>query len=391
MKHNAFRFVLLMSFVSLFADMTYEGGRSITGPFLAHLGASGALVGFVGGFGELLGYGIRAISGRFADRTGKHWIAAYVGYAINVLTIPLLAVASTLPPAVGLIIGERLGRGIRRPSSSALVAHAGSVLGTGWVFGFREALDQTGATLGPLTVAAVLYLHGGFTHAFAILAVPAALTLVVLATAWRQYPSPQNLEAGAPLDAQGFGRGYWLYAAGGACIAAGFADFALISYHFAKAGVFAIDLVPVVYAGAMVTGAVAAPMLGRWYDRAGITVAIVAFGAAAFAGPLVFFGSFWPAVLGVGLWGLGLSAQDALLTSIVAQLAPPGRRATALGVFDTIFGAGWFAGSAIMGLLYDVSLPAVVAFSVVLQLAGLPLLARARNASSVGATSANER
>ena len=382
MKQSAFRFVLLMSFVSLFADMTYEGGRSITGPFLARLGASGALVGFVGGFGELLGYGLRSIAGILADRTGKYWIATYCGYAINVLTIPMLAFAGTLPLAVGLILGERLGRGIRRPSSSALVAHAGKVLGTGWVFGFREALDQTGATLGPLAVALVLYLHGGFNHAFALLAIPAVLALVLLAMAWRQYPSPQDLEAGVPLNAQGLARGYWVYAAGGVCIAAGFADFALISYHFAKAHVFSNDLVPVVYAGAMLVGAVTAPLFGRWYDRAGITVAIVAFGAAAFAAPFVFLGSFWPAVLGVGLWGLGLSAQDVLLTSIVTQLASPDKRATALGVFDTIFGVGWFAGSTIMGLLYDVSLPALVAFSVVLQLAGLPLLALARNANA---------
>src|SRR5450830_1308752 len=68
----ALRFVVFLGVVSLFADMTYEGARSVTGPFLAILGASGAAVGIVAGFGELVGYGLRLVSGFIADRTRRY-------------------------------------------------------------------------------------------------------------------------------------------------------------------------------------------------------------------------------------------------------------------------------------------------------------------------------
>jgi MFS family permease len=67
------RFILLLGIVSLFADLTYEGARGITGPYLAILGASAALVGFVAGLGEFIGYGMRIIFGYIADRTGRYW------------------------------------------------------------------------------------------------------------------------------------------------------------------------------------------------------------------------------------------------------------------------------------------------------------------------------
>jgi hypothetical protein len=186
---RAFRFVLLLSIVSLFGDMTYEGARSVSGPFLAALGASGLVVGFVAGFGELIGFAMRYLSGSFADRSRRYWPVAIFGYALNVLCVPALALARTWPAAAALIVGERLGRGIRKPVVGAMLAHAGSELGQGWVFGFREAMDQTGATLGPLIVALILYLHGGFSLAFAVLAVPAVLMLAVLAAARRAYPA----------------------------------------------------------------------------------------------------------------------------------------------------------------------------------------------------------
>ena len=53
----ALKFVLMVGVMSFFADFTYEGSRSIIGPYLATLQASGAIVGIVSGVGELLGYG----------------------------------------------------------------------------------------------------------------------------------------------------------------------------------------------------------------------------------------------------------------------------------------------------------------------------------------------
>lgn len=371
-----------MSLVSLFADMTYEGARSVTGPFFAFLGASGAVVGFVAGFGELLGFGLRYLSGRVADRTRQYWGTAFFGYAINVFAVPLLALARAWPAAAALVVGERVGRGIRKPASSALLAHAGSELGHGWVFGFREAMDQTGATIGPLVVALVLFTGGAFTRAFAWLAIPALLALASLIVAWRLFPAPRQLETKAVEIGGQQVRAFWLYAAGGALLGAGFADFALVSYHFSKAHLFAVGAIPILYAGAMLMGAIGSPLLGKAYDRYGNAVVIAAFAASAIFAPLAFFGGAWVATAGVLLWGFGMAAQDTLFPAVVVQLSGPRGRATALGTFDAIYGVAWFAGSAIMGLLYDRSLTALVIFSLVLQAGALPLLAIAGRKSN---------
>src|SRR5580700_3040003 len=179
-KKLALNFVLTMGVVSLFADMTYEGMRGIAGQFLLTLGASATAVGFVAGFGELAGYGLRSITGYLADKTHKYWAFIFVGYAINLLAVPALALAGNWPVAAALMIAERTGRAIRRPSVHAVLAHAGSQIGTGWAFGLHEALDQTGATIGPLITALILYLHGGYHEAFAVLLISALLCLAMV-------------------------------------------------------------------------------------------------------------------------------------------------------------------------------------------------------------------
>ncbi|MHB8148099.1 MAG: MFS transporter, partial [Vulcanimicrobiaceae bacterium] len=342
-----------MSIVSLFADMTYEGARSVSGPFLASLGASGLVVGFVAGLGELGGFSMRYLSGTLADRTGRYWLAAFIGYTINLLSVPALALARGWPVAAVLMLAERFGRGIRKPAADTMVSYAGSQLGRGWVFGFREAMDQTGATIGPLIIALVLYLHGGFGRAFAVLIIPATLAVVALTVAQRQFPAPQEFEAPRESPAVSQKRAFWIYVAAGACLAAGFADFALVSYHLSKAHILPNQMIPVLYACAMLVAAACAPLFGRAYDRFGIIVVASAFGLAALAAPFVFLGAPWLAIVGVLLWGLGMGAQDVLLPSVVARLAPADRRASALGTFDGVYGVAWFVGSTIMGALYD--------------------------------------
>ena len=371
-----------MGVVNLFADMTYEGARSVAGPFLAHLGASGLVVGIVAGSGELIGYGLRFVAGSSADRSGRYWAIALFGYAVNLLSVPALALANSWPVASALLIGERLGRGIRKPVTGAMLSHAGSRLGQGWVFGFNEAMDQTGATIGPLIVALAIALSGGFGSAFAVLTIPAVLAIAVLLFARREYPSPQDLEVSKSLELGGFDRVFWTYSAAGGCVAAGFADFSLISFHFSKAQLFANHVVPMLYAGAMLVGAIAAPFLGKWYDRVGIAVPLAAFAVSAAFAPLCFLGSAAVAATGLLLWGVGMATQESLLPAMIAGITQGTRRATALGAFDAVYGAAWFAGSVTMGALYDASIGWLTTFSVVLQLCALPLfwVASKRNA-----------
>ena len=271
-KKLALRFVLIIGVVQLFADMTYEGARGIAGPFLGSLGASAAVVGFTAGFGELMGYALRSVTGYFADKTHKYWVFIFVGYFVNMLAVPALGLAGNWPMAAALVVAERTGRAIRKPSTDALLSHAGSQIGHGWAFGLNEFLDQTGATIGPLLMALILYFHGGYHKAFAFLLIPALLCLGAVAVARIYYPRPHELEKREPvkLEAKGFSKTYWLYVVAGALVAAGFADFSLIAFHFQKTGSVVQSLVPVFYSAAMVTGAMAALIFGKMLDKIGL-------------------------------------------------------------------------------------------------------------------------
>jgi len=373
---SAFRFVLVIGIVNFFADMTYEGARSIVGPFLGSLGASATIVGFVAGLGELLGYGLRSVSGYFADRTRQYWAVSFVGYAINMLAVPALALAGNWPVAATLMVAERTGRAIRRPAVESMLSHAGQYIGQGWVFGLNEALDQTGATLGPLITAWVLYRRGGYRHAFAVLLLSAVLCLAVFVVAWFAYSRSQEIDRRPPrtLSGKAFSSTYWLYVAGGMLIAAGFADFSLIAFHFQNSGTVPPALVPVFYAAAMATAAVVSVIFGKLLDRYGLTILLFALGIPAFFAPLVFFHVTKLALAGMILWGTGVGAQDSCLKAALSQVLPAEKRSTGFGVFDTGFGMAWFAGSAIMGLLYEKSLAALVIFSLISQLLALPVL-----------------
>jgi MFS family permease len=372
----AFRFVLVIGIANFFADFTYEGARSVIGPFLGSLGASAAVIGFVAGFGEMVGYGLRSISGYFADKTRRYWLAAFAGYAINMLAVPALALAGSWPLAAALVVAERTGRAIRRPSIESMLADAGGRIGHGWVFGLNEALDQAGATFGPLITAFVLYHHGTYRHAFAVLLVSALMCLVVLVVALFFHRSSSEREpAGHEREGSSFPPAYWLYMAAGALIAAGFADFSLISFHFQKTGTVSQGVIPVFYAAAMATGAIASLILGKMLDRWGLPILLVGFGVPAFFAPLVFLRSTGLEFAGMILWGLGMGAQDSCLKAVLSKVIPPEKRSTAFGLFDTGFGTAWFAGSAIMGMLYGKSIPALVTFSIAAQIFALPFLA----------------
>lgn len=370
----AVRFVILLGIVSLFADMTYEGARSINGPFLAILGASGAVVGIVSGLGELIGYTLRLVSGFISDRTKRYWTVLFFGYAVNLIAVPALALAGNWPLAASLMIVERFGKGIRVPPRDAMLSYATQQMGRGWGFGLHEALDQIGAILGPLIVAAVLSAREGYRFGYSVLLIPALLALGVLSIARHLYPQPQDLEISPPkLQVQGFTRVFWLYIAAASLVAAGFADFPLIAYHFEKASVVSPAMVPILYAIAMAVDALAALLFGRLFDHIGLTtMIIVALITSAFA-PLVFLGSFYAAVMGMAMWGVGMGAQESIMRAAIGNMVPSNRRSFAYGVFNTSYGISWFLGSLLIGILYDVSIPALVSFSVTAQLASIPI------------------
>jgi predicted MFS family arabinose efflux permease len=389
LKSAALRFVVAIGIVSFFADWAYEGARSVTGPYLAILGASGALVGFIAGFGELLGYGLRLVSGKFSERTQAFWPITLFGYVVQMIAVPALAWAPNWQVAGLLIVAERIGKAIRNPPRDVMLSHAAKEIGYGFGFGLHEALDQFGALLGPLVIAAVLARRGGdYRTAFAALIVPAALTVILIFTARLLYPKPGNLEVEVrDVHAAGLPKVFWIYLVGAALVAAGFADFSLMAFHFEKDAAFPKTWIPLFYSVAMAVSGVGSLVFGRLFDKAGVWILVPLTLISAASAPLVFLGGLWMALIGSALWGMGMGVHESIIPAAVATMVPQQRRPSAYGTFTAAYGVAWFVGSVIIGKLYDVSLTALVAFSVAAQLIAIPVFVavkkRAERSSAV--------
>jgi MFS family permease len=371
----AIRFVLLIGVLSFFADFTYEGSRSILGSYLGTLGATATVVGVVTGFGELLGYSLRLVSGRWADATGHFWPITILGYVVQMAAVPALALTNSWQAAAVFIILERVGKAIRNPPRDVMLSHAAKQIGGyGTVFGIHEALDQLGALFGPLLVAFILANQGNYHEAFAVLLIPALINLAFVALARLLYPRPQDLEQPPPqVVSDGLPRIFWLYLAGAALVAAGFADYPMIAYHFGKTHTVPNDWIAIFYAVAMAVSGTASLVSGRLFDRFGFSILIALTFAAALFAPLVFLGDFWLALIGAAIWGMGMGVHESIIPAAVAPMVPLHRRASAFGLFTAGYGLFWFLGSAATGILYDVSIFATISFCIVTQLAAIPI------------------
>jgi MFS family permease len=385
---DARRFVVLLGWVSLFADLCYEGMRSALGPYLALLGASATAVGIVAGTGEALGYALRYASGALADRTRRYWALTIAGYATNLVAVPLLALAASWPMVAVLVGVERLGKAIRSPAKSTLTSFAAADLGAGKAFAIAEAMDQTGALIGPLAVAGILAWRGqtlsGFAWAFALLAVPAVITLAVLARARSLYPDPRALDRGDATDHAVLGMRYTLYLVGVALVAIGLADWPMLAYHLERTGVMTAAWLPVAYAAAMGLDGVVALLAGAAFDRShrrgGTGAAVLALFVAAGAayGPLVFAADAsapWLAIGGIAAWSIARSATESIGKSLIATLVPRDQRGRAYGVYYVVFGVAWLGGSVLLGALYDRNLTATAVVAAAALLAGAVVIA----------------
>ena len=369
------RFVVAFGAVSLLADFVYEGSRSIVGPFLATLGASAGLVGFITGAGEAVALVSRLWTGRVSDRSGRHWSLSILGYAITVVSVPLLATTWALWPAAILIVAERFGKAVRTPARDTMLAQASGDLGRGRAFALHEALDQTGALLGPLVVAAAVALSG-FRLAFAVLAVPGVAALVALARLRRAVPAPAEYEPSevpaeahddrAPLPAR-----FWWYAGFTALNMAGYATFAVLAYHLQVGDVVSEATIPVIYAAAMGMAAIAALGSGWLYDRVGLR-GLVVIPVLTAAVPFLSF-STQPALVWIGaaVWGAAVGVHESTMRAAVADLVPVARRGAGYGTFTAIYGLAWLVGSTAIGVLYGHSIESATVFIVVVQFLAL--------------------
>ena len=375
-RRVALRFILMIGVLSFFADSTYEGSRSILGPYLGSLGVTATAIGIIMGLGELLGYGLRLVSGRWADTTGKFWPIAISGYLLQMASVPALALTHRSLSAAVLIIFERIGKATRNPPRDVMLSHAGKqVGGYGRAFGLHEALDQFGALVGPLLVAAVLAHRNEYRLAFAVLLIPAVINIALVLIARWLYPRPQDLEPPPPPNVQGKGLPglYWVYLAGAALVAAGFADYPLIAYHWSRHAVVPGHWVAIFYSVAMAVSGTGSLLFGRLFDRFGFKVLIVLTVVASAFAPLVFLGGFAVALVGAAVWGLGIGVHESIIPAAVSPMVAPERRTSAFGLFTAGYGIFWFAGSVAIGVLYDRSVCAAIVFCVATQLLAVPV------------------
>jgi MFS family permease len=378
-------FIILLGIVSLFGDVTYEGARSVIGPYLGDtLGAGPVVVGLVAGIGEFLGYSLRLASGYVADRTKAYWLLTFVGYGL-LISIPLLAFAGYWQLAVVLIILERVGKAIRNPARDTMLSYATKKVGRGWGFAVHEALDQVGAIIGPVAFSLVLLSHGTYQEGFTFMWIPALLTLAVLAVARKRFPSPQRFEIPEEAIKENsqakLPRVFWLYTAFTLLSVAGFANFQLISYHLKAQAIVPDAQIPIIYAIAMAVDGVAALLVGRTYDRIGLT-SLLAIPLLTLPIPFFAFSTSYSSVLiGMALWGAVLGVQETIMRAAVADLTPIERRGFAYGIFNTMYGAGWGLGGVAMGLLYGHSINYLILFAVVMELISIPLFFMVRRES----------
>jgi MFS family permease len=370
------RFVVVFGVVSLFADMVYEGARSIIGPYLATLGASAIIVAVAAGAGEFIGYGLRVVSGYLVTRSRHYWSWTIVGYALTVLSVPLIGVTHAVAPTLLLYGTERLGKAVRSPAKDTLLSYASTRTGSGAAFGVHQAMDQIGAVAGPLLLAAVLsWRTGDYQVAFAVLALPGVVVMAILLWLRVRVPEPIAYES-PPLDGsaepdasaaasvqtrsrQPLPPLLWRYVGAVGVLSCGVASFPLLAFHAQTQGLLTEAQIPALFALAMLVDGVSGLLTGRVYDRRGPSVLLLVPVAASIAA-IAF--TFNPVLVwvGVAIWGLVNGILDSTIKAVVTRLVPPDTRATAFGWLALVRGIGLLLAGAILGLAYERSITLVI-------------------------------
>ncbi|HOJ99581.1 MAG TPA: MFS transporter [Termitinemataceae bacterium] len=382
-KKMAILFIVLFGVISLFADMNYEGGRSVVGQYLKLLGTSAFALGLAAGLGEFVGYALRFVSGSIADKTRKYWLLIILGYTIGLTSLPMMAFFSGWQLAIIFLFLERVGKAIRKPAVDAVLSFASKQTGSGFGFGLHEAMDQLGAFLGPALFSLLLFTTkngeslAGYRKGLLLLFIPAGIAVGTAIVARFLFPHPQKFELKTVrpvLGTSGYSREYWIIVAAAALLAMGITDFPLIGLHLKKTNGFVEEAIPLLYAGAMAVDAAAAIVFGFLYDRFGLKALLGLFVVEVFTAPLIFMGNIPLILAGMVLWGISVGTQESILRAAIGDWVDESVRGRAYGLFHTVFGFFWFVGSAIIGVFYDLwgALPLVI-FSVITQLGALVL------------------
>ena len=362
-KRRFLRVFIALSLLSLFADIVYEGARSIGGAYLNLLGAPALAAGILT-LGELLSNVMRLVGGVIAYKvpSGRvYWGLILLGYGLNVF-IPLLALTGSWELALLLFFLERLGKGVRAPARDVILSEVTTGFGRGKGFGIHELLDQIGAITGPLLVSAIIFLRGypaGYREAFWIMWVPTILALLMLLSAMIMYPRPKAVtEVGKRTSRRRLSPRFWIFMAGSMATMLGFLYWGVIAYYgqdAANAGLIAAGEIPIFYLVAMAVDAVIAVPIGILYDKIGSKSITVAPIAALLITPTLFgFSGRTGFYLAAVFWGLAMGVVETVMRAAVADMTTVEVRSLAYGVYSFGFGLSWMIGGTLLAFLYQI-------------------------------------
>jgi len=389
-KKRALKLIILFGIISLFGDIIYEGARSVNGPYLVMLGANAATVGLIIGIGELLGYGIRLISGYFSDKTKAYWLFTIVGYGL-LFTVPLLSLAGVWQLAAMFIISERIGKALRNPARDTLISKAAKQVGTGFGFALHEFFDQIGAIIGPL-IFMFFFLSIGpskltlsnYQQGYILQWIPFVLMMVFIFIAYYVSKNSREISVNEQKDEKEpskLPKIFWLYTLFSFITTIGFVNFALIGYHLKVNNLMSDAQIPLFYAVAMAVDAIIALFIGKMYDRlknkrknekAGLMILLIIPIFSALIPAFAFSMNYMLIIISIVVWGIVMGAHETIMRAAVADITCIEKRGTGYGVFTTSYGFALFLGSILVGILYDYSLTSLIIILVTIEFISIP-------------------
>ncbi len=358
--------IVMIGVLGLFGDFTYEGARSIIPQYFATLGGSALLLGVVLGVSEFAGYAVRLVSGKLADKTRHYWGLFFVGYAINLFAVPLLALAGNYLIAAILIFLERFGRGIRIPPRDYIVSNAASEGKVGRAFAIEEGLDQAGAIIGPLSMAIVLFYRETYQFAFSLLIIPAIIGIIVLIIAhWyygkKRLASEKNVPLG-PMSS----RKFMLYSVAIAISAAGLYQAAFVLYGANSSGVTTYAI-PLIFLVAMASEGFFGVVFGVLYDKIGRNLVYAGLALSIFIPVFLLGGGLAFLSIAALFYGAVTGIQDTTMRAVVGSMITPEKRGSAFGIFNTFYGFGLLVSGVVVGYLFY-SLNAIILYVFIMQI-----------------------
>ncbi len=346
----------IIGFVSLFADITYEGARSISGDYLAYLNSPAIVAGAVA-IGEFLGYAIRLPSGLIASKYRSSrvvWLLTIIGYGLNI-AIPLLALTGSWTYALAILIVERAGKGLRSPARDLIVSDlTDRAIGRGKGFAIHEVLDQLGAISGPLIVSYAIASMGGYGDAFLLLLPPALAALTLIVVAYATYPELESFRETGVGGLKSYAGSIRAYALFTSLLSIGFIHWSIVSYHLGKTGTVATYVIPLLYAVAQGVDAFIALPLGWLYDRVGLrTLMVLPLISASIPLLILLSNNLAYLIIASGLYGVVMCSYETVIRAAVADLVEPQTRATVFGAIGFLWGLAWMIGNVAGGAIYD--------------------------------------